>query len=255
MHAPFRAALAALLTLLLSAVALVGATTPAQAADVYRYWAYFTVTDGEFVAQETGPSGAKPADGDVEAYRFAAPADYTQPNLPRADLSEVDFETVCGDKTAESGDKRVAVLLDYGVEEDADGAEVPEPEALCAVVPAKANGLQTLEAVAPDLRTQKSSFGPLVCGISGYPETGCADEKVAEGTPADAGTVEFAVASDETGDESGEAGESGSSDSSDTSAASESDEGSNALLLAGIAVLVVLVVAGGVLLNRRRTTA
>ena len=192
LHRAVRSALLPLLTLLLAGFVSVGTAPAAQAADVYRYWGYYTVTDGAFVAQETGPAGATPKDGDIEGYRYAAPADFKNPNLPRADLTVVTFDAVCGDKTAADGEKRVAVLIDYGVESDAaDGETPPDPEALCAVVPEKFNGLQTLQSVAPDLRTQKSSFGPLLCGISGYPATGCADVKVPEGSPADGAAVEF----------------------------------------------------------------
>ncbi|MET1059782.1 MAG: SCO2322 family protein [Nocardioides sp.] len=239
-----RSALLPLVTLLLAGFVSVGTAPAAHAADVYRYWAYYQVQDGAFVAAATGPAGATPKDGDVEGYRYAAPADFKNPNLPRADLAVVTFDAVCGDKTAADGEKRVAVLLDYGVEADADAGETPpDPEALCAVVPAEFNGLQTLESVAPDLRTKKSSFGPLICGISGYPATGCADVKVAQGSPADGPAVEFAgLATDD----------SAAGDSSDTSSASDSDsDDSNAPLLIGLGVLVVAIVAGGVVLQRR----
>ena len=247
LHRAVRSALLPLLTLLLAGFVSVGTAPAAQAADVYRYWGYYTVTDGAFVAQETGPSGATPKDGDIEGYRYAAPADFKNPNLPRADLTVVTFDAVCGDKTAAGGDKRVAVLIDYGVDSDAaEGETPPEPEALCAVVPEKFNGLQTLQSVAPDLRTQKSSFGPLLCGISGYPATGCADVKVSEGSPADGPAVEFTgLAGDDT-----DAG-----DSSDMSSAADSDsDDSNAPLLIGLAVLVVAIVAGGVVLQRRNAS-
>jgi hypothetical protein len=243
-RAVVRTALLPLLTLLLAGFVTVGTSSTAQAADVYRYWAYFTVKDGAFVAQQTGPTGATPKDGDVEGYRWAAPANYKKPNLPRADLAVVTFDEVCGDKTAAAGEKRVAVLIDYGVEQDAPaGTTPPDPEALCAVVPKQANGLQTLQAVAPDVRTQKSSFGPLVCGISGYPATGCADEKADQGTPADGAPVAFTGV----GDESEAAG--GSSDTS--AASSDGDDDSNTPLLIGAVVLVVAIGAGGYVLQRR----
>lgn len=238
MHPSLRAAAALLLSLLLGGSVVAGTTTSAQAADVFRYWAYFAVEDGEFVAQETGPAGATPDDGAIEAYRYAAPANFEQPNLPRADTSELTFDAVCGEETAEDGEKRVAVLVDYGVEEDADGAEVPEPEALCAVVPEDANGLQTLQAVASDVRTESSSFGPLVCGIGGYPATGCADVKAPEGTPADGEPVDFALDADP---------------ASGTSESDAEDDDNSALLLGGIAALVALIVAGGLLLRRRNS--
>jgi hypothetical protein len=248
LHRAVRTALLPLLTLLLAGFVSVGTAPSGSAAsgpaDVYRYWGYYTVTDGAFVAQETGPAGATPKDGDIEGYRYAAPADFENPNLPRADLTVVTFDAVCGDKTAAAGEKRVAVLLDYGVESDAaEGETPPDPEALCAVVPEKFNGLQTLQSVAPDLRTQKSSFGPLLCGISGYPATGCADEKAPEGSPADGPAVEFTGLA---GDDS-DAG-----DSSDTSSAADSDsDSSDTAMLAGLAVLLLAIVGGGFLLRRR----
>lgn len=247
-HLPMRTTrslITSLIALLLAGFVVVGTAPTATAADIYRYWAYFTVSDGEFVAQQTGPSGATPKDGSIEAYRYAAPADFKKPNLPRADLAEVTFESVCGDKTAEDGQKRVAVLIDYGVEADApDGVEVPQAEALCAVVPAKANGLQTLQAVAPEIRTKKSSFGPQLCGISGYPATGCSDDLAEKGTPADGEPIEFATA------------DSGDDNASDTSTAADEDEDeSNLPMLLGIAALVVVIAVAGVVLSRRNRSA
>ena len=112
LHRAVRATLLPLAALLLAGFVSVGTAPSAHAADVYRYWGYYTVTDGAFVAQETGPAGATPKDGDVEGYRYAAPADFKNPNLPRADLDVVTFDAVCGDKTAADGEKRVAVLID-----------------------------------------------------------------------------------------------------------------------------------------------
>ena len=227
-----RRGVAALLSLLLPALLVAGTTAPAQAADVFRYWAYFTVEDGAFVAQQVGPSDAQPADGAIEAYRYAAPADFNDPNLPRADLSEVTFDAVCEGETSEEGQKRVAVLIDHGVEADSEGAEVPEPEARCAVVPEDANGMQTLQAVAPEIRTD----GAFLCAINGYPATGCSSA-VDEGTPADEGPVEFAGLAAADADADG--------------AAADTDDGGNGALLAVIAALVVILGGGGLLLRRR----
>src|SRR6478736_1425414 len=58
-----RSALLPLLTLLLAGFVSVGTASSGSAAsgaaDVYRYWGYYTVTDGAFVAPETGPAGAR----------------------------------------------------------------------------------------------------------------------------------------------------------------------------------------------------
>lgn len=239
-----RSTIATALSLFLAGLVVAFTPSTAHAADVYRYWAYFTVTNDAFVAQGTGPSSSKPVDGAVEGYRYAAPADFNNPNVPRADLTKVNFDSVCGDKEAEDGEKRVAVLIDYGVAADAaDGTEIPDPEALCAVVPKKATGLQTLEAVAPDLRTEPSSYGPQLCGISGYPATGCSSDKADKGTPADEETVDFAIPSS---DEKG----------SDTSKAdSDEDDDSNVGMLLGVGGLVVILAAGGIYFSRRNRSA
>ncbi|MFV0533671.1 MAG: SCO2322 family protein [Cumulibacter sp.] len=217
---------------------LILAVSPAHADDIYRYWAYFTVQDGTFVPADTGPADATPADGSIEGYRYAAPADFTNPNLPRADLSTVTFDEVCAGVDAVDGQKRVAVLVDFGVQQDAPGdAAPPTPQAYCAQVPEDANGLQVLESAASAVRTEPGGIAPLLCGINDYPTTGCADEIAESGTPAD-DTVEFAIA--------------GSDDEDSVASESASDDGTNTALLVGAVVVVLAVAGGGFYLSRRR---
>lgn len=226
---------ATLLSLLVIALGLVATATPAQAADdAYAYWLYYTVQDGEFSFQENkGPASYVPADGDIEGYRFAA-AVFPPTQAPRADLSEVDFETVCGDVSADEGEKRVAVLIDYGLPSDATGDdETPTPTAECAVVPEKANGLQVLGAVSDTRLGDKSSL----CAINGYPGTGCF-EAAAKASPEDKGPVTFEVA-----------GPGAAADDA------QADDDSNTLLIGGAAAVIVLLALGGLLLNRRRSAA
>lgn len=223
-----------LLAGLLTSITLLAATTPAQAAEYYRYWVYFHVQDGSYVSSAEGVGTAVPADGAVEAFRFAAPKDFKKPNLPRIDLQQASFEKVCGDEQAGEGEKRVAVLADFGVAADADGAEVPEPLAGCAVVPEKATGLQVLQSVA-EVRTEKSAAGPILCAIEGYPGSGCADTAVQTATPADRGNVEVDLSA-------------GSSESSDSSESS----GTSSYLYVGLGGLLLLLAIGGMVLGRRR---
>jgi len=218
-----------LLALLLSAFAgslVLGVAAPAHAADYYRSWTFFNVEDGKYVVSMVGVAGVTPADGSVEAYRYAAPADFNKPNLPRLDLANITFDTVCGDTAAVDGQKRVAVLVDFGVTEDAEGAEVPGATAECAQVDTKATALQVLEKVA-ETRT-KDMGGPFVCAIDGYPASGCAPT-VQTATPADSGFVTVA------GDEPAPA----------------EDDGSNTALYAGLGAIVVALIAGGVFVTRR----
>ncbi len=249
---PPRRALAGLLAVAVALLAAVAAAPAAHAdgegggegdGDVFRYWSYFHVEGGEYVTAQEGLASANPADGSVEALRYAAPADFNDPNLPRADLGEVDFQAVCADTRAAAGEKRVAVILDYGVEADAsDGAEVPEPAAACASVPQSANALQTVQDVA-DVRTESSSFGPQLCGIDGYPATGCSGAARSATPPGD-GTVEFAIA--------GQGADAENAQASSAETTETGDDGGNAVRYVLLGLVALALLAGGLVLARRR---
>ncbi|MDN5893304.1 MAG: hypothetical protein L0H93_04695, partial [Nocardioides sp.] len=152
---------------------------------------------------------------------------------PRADLADLDFETICGDATAGDGEKRVAVLIDYGLDADAtNGDDVPAPTADCAVVPEKATGLQVLDSVGETRLGDKNSL----CAINGYPGTGCFEPAKQESAK-DGDPVEFTVAG---------AGDDSSSDEAD-------EDSNNGILIGGAVVVIVALGVGGVLLNRRRS--
>lgn len=229
-----RRLIATLLASLVGAVAFIGVAAPAQATDYYRFWLFFTADDGGYTYSATKGVGAvTPADGTFIAFRWAAPEDFNNPNEPRIDLATVTFDSVCGDTPAADGQKRVGVLVDFGVTEDAGGATIPEATAECAQVPTDATAFQALQKVA-ELRSKTSSFGPLVCSIDGFPARGCADEVTQTASPANAGFV--TVASDEPAD------------------AAEDD--SNTPLYLGLGGVVVLLLAGGgVVAARRNKTA
>jgi cobalamin biosynthesis Mg chelatase CobN len=97
------------------------------------------------------------------------------------------FGQVCDATDAQSGMKRVAVVLDYGRAVDGDGSSSPpDVAAECAVVPTAATGAEVLAAVA----AVRNGTTGLVCGINGYPATGCGgavasltDEQKAADTP------------------------------------------------------------------------
>lgn len=230
-----RATLRLLFSLFVAGFALVGTSTSAHAEDSYQYWGYYQVADGAFTYATEGAGSTNPADGSIEGHRWSA-TPQGKMNVPRADLTTLTFDAICADKEAADGEKRVAVIVDFGVEADALGDdETPDPFAACAVVPAAATGLQTLQAVA-EVRTEASSFGPALCGIDGYPSTTCADGTTTTASPEDE-IVDIAVR--------GEGDESSSSD----------DDDSNLPLLIGAGVVVVLLGAGGVALARRNKTA
>jgi len=140
----------------------------AQAATGYKYWNYFHVENGKYVFAKTGPSGYTPKNGSVEAYRYGL-STASSGLQPRTAPTTYSFAKICAGTPARSGQKRVGVLLDPGTKADAPGNQSPpRPRASCARVPVKATGQDVLESVAK-LRAEKG----LVCGIDGYPASGC----------------------------------------------------------------------------------
>jgi len=224
-----RRLIATLLATLVGAVALIGVAAPAQATDYYRFWLFFTADDGAYTFSATKGVGAvTPEDGTFIAFRWAAPEDFNKPNEPRIDLATVTFDSVCADTPAVEGQKRVGVLVDFGVTEDAGGATIPEATAECAQVPTDATAFQALQKVA-ELRS-KNLGGPFVCAIDGFPASTCGDDITQTASPANAGFV--TVASDEPAD--------------------EADDDSNTPLYVGLGGVVVLLLAGGGFVAARR---
>jgi hypothetical protein len=102
------------------------------------------------------------------------------------------------------------------------------------VVPAAANGQQVLDAVA-DIRTSKG----MLCGVDGYPASGCGapvKNVTATGNEPD---VDFALPSA----------------AATKNVSSNQDARTSTPLLVGGVVILVLLVGGGVALSRRSRTA
>lgn len=231
-----RLALAATLVGLLAALVLPAGAAHAAA---YRYWGYYQWDGTAWAFAQKGPGQITPADGSVEGYRFAI-GDVDVTRFPRT--TEVDFEAICGDTKAADGKKRVAVVLDFGRTADsADGATPPEPEARCASVPVAATGLEVLGAVA-EVRTDKS----LICGVDGYPATGCGEEVKTVSAEAKAADEPVDVATP--GAEGADAG------ADDTAEAAAEDETNIAPWL-GLAIVVLVALAVGLTVLRRRRSA
>ena len=155
----------------------VALAAPAHAA-AYRYWSYWLGSDGQWSFSNMGASSRTPADGTVEGWRFSVSgvAGNDRPSFAP------DFDTVCADTPAQEGRKRVAVVVDPGVAQDApDGEMPPGAWALCVVAEPRATGYDVLRAAAP-VRVDSG----LICAIGGYPATECAvviDEDPPEPTP------------------------------------------------------------------------
>jgi hypothetical protein len=152
-------------TLAMLVVSAPGVTDTAQASSAYRFWNYFHGNHGQWQFAQTGAAVFIPADGSVEGWRYGI-SDGVRGRQPRV---KPDFDAICAATSPESGDKRVAVVIDFGIPQEAPaGEKPPQPLGACAVVPTGFSGQQVLESVA-QVRTDA-----MVCGINGYPATGCA---------------------------------------------------------------------------------
>ena len=240
-----RRALRTLLALVVPVLAATGlvltTSVPAHAEDGYRYWNYAHLQGQEWTFADTGPGDFTPEDGAVEGWRYGT-STVSQGIFPRADLSEVSFDTVCADAEAADGEKRVAVLVDFGTEADAEGADVPEPIAECAVVPTDANGSQVLESVV-DVRQADG----MTCALDGYPANGCGDPVKNAEVSADEEPVSFTLpASADTEPAAAE---------SDDTAAAEADESGFPWTLVAVLVVAAVLAALAIPMYRRKQSA
>ena len=227
-------ALAVLLGLVLAVLIPAGA---AQAA-AYRYWGYYQLNGTTWSFATKGPDQTTPADGSVEGWRFAV-GTASSTRYPRATPT---FDDLCGHTKAATGEKRVAVVIDYGRAADtADNSEPPKPVGKCAVVATAATGLEVLSKVA-EVRSAKG----LICGIDGFPASGCGDAvktvPAAAKAPDTPITLQVADHSEKT------------SGSFKTTATTK-DAGSHTGTWVGIGVAIVAALAVALVALRRRRTA
>ncbi|MEV7991019.1 SCO2322 family protein [Streptomyces sp. NPDC086077] len=155
-------------------IALAGGTGPAQATG-YRYWSFWE-RDGEAWTYATqGPSTARPADGSVQGFRFAVSEDSQDASQPRG---EAGFTTICAGTPARDGQKRVALVIDFGTASDAPSGETPPASrTACARLAPDGTTADALAAVAKPLRYDADA---LLCAIGGYPEKGCGEQVSSE---------------------------------------------------------------------------
>ena len=143
----------------------------ARAESAYRYWTYWLGDAAGWTFAQEGPATRLPTDGDVEGWRFGISSAAASPELaPRTDVTTA-FEAACGSTPPAEGKKRIAVAVDFGDARDAaDGAVPPKTQVACALVAEDATSAQALAALV-DIRAENG----MVCGLAGYPATGCAD--------------------------------------------------------------------------------
>ncbi|MFE3648160.1 SCO2322 family protein, partial [Streptomyces sp. NPDC059152] len=137
-----------------------------------------------------------------------------------------DFAALCDRTPARAGAKRVGVVIDFGTAADApSGERPPAGRTACAQVPADASAGEALAAVAKPLRYDADA---LLCGIAGYPRSGCAEQVAGGGA------------------------ESSAAPKAPSAAGKDAGGGPSAGLVGGIGAVVVLGAAGVWQARRRR---
>ncbi|MER7488904.1 SCO2322 family protein [Streptomyces sp. NPDC126497] len=147
----------------------------------YRYWSFWEQDGTAWTYATQGPSLARPADGDVHGFRFSVSEDSADAAEPRG---TADFDTICAKTPAADGEKRVALVVDFGTSADAPSGETPPAgRTACARVPEDATTAEALASVAKPLRYDANA---LLCAIAGYPEKGCGEQVSTDEDPAPA---------------------------------------------------------------------
>ncbi|MFI2036076.1 SCO2322 family protein [Streptomyces bottropensis] len=234
------------LTGVLLVLASVGAGQARAAA--YRYWSFWERDGSAWAYATQGPSTTRPSDGDVQGFRFAVSRDSADAARPRGGA---DFATVCGGTAARGGEKRVALVVDFGTAADApDGETPPAARTACARVPDDASTAEALASVAKPLRYDTNA---MLCAIAGYPGQGCGE---AVGSDADT-DADADAGTDADADGRADADSRGASASSQSAAASDAGDGPpdgpSVGLFVGVGVVAVLGGAAVWQARRRRS--
>lgn len=166
------------LVLLTAALALF-ATGSASASPGYRYWSYWLGDNGGWVMSERGAGSVVPGAGEVHGWRFITAG--VDPAAELAPRSAPDFAAICGDAVATTGQRLVAIVIDYGDPSDHGGEAPPAVRTACVEIPAGDSALAATAAAA-ELRDQAG----FVCGLDNWPATGCGESaEVANADPAE----------------------------------------------------------------------
>ncbi len=231
--------------------AAAGQPHAAAAAVGYTYWGFYIWDSAKSTwsymkVGANDPSTSASTDGTVYGFRWALVV--KDPRVPRAAGS---FQQICGSTAKAAGKKRIGFVIDYGAPSDAaNGDPTPAPGGLCASVGESATVQQALLAVT-DVRVGSSG---LICGIHGYPSTGCGSTVKNPTEPPPDQKVTLVVpgsVSPTTAPTTGKASP-GSSPKTGTASTDSADSNSQVVVIA-VGVVVVLALVGGALVLRRRS--
>ncbi|MGV1006047.1 MAG: SCO2322 family protein [Candidatus Nanopelagicales bacterium] len=150
---------------------LLAAGAGPAAASAFRFWSYWQGASGEWVAASSGADQHPLSDRDVQGWRFGISSD----TLTGPPDNTPDFAVLCptlATAAQADGSVRVAVVIDSGFRGHApEGEDPPSDLIACVTLPAGATGSEAL-AEAAEVRVDDD----MVCGINGFPATGCATE-------------------------------------------------------------------------------
>lgn len=199
-------------------------TSATATASVYVYWSYWTQPSaGTWALSAAGAGTQTPVDGSVIGWRYGVGSIDGINQPPRSGDT---FDRLCASTPAATGKKRVGVVVDSGIPAVAASGQQPPPiTTACASVPSASNALQVTGAITAERTTPEG----MVCGLGGYPASGCGSQ------------VSATVATTDPG---------GATTSGETSTAGASSANAWPTLL-GVAVIIVLG-AGGILIARKR---
>ncbi len=139
---------------------------PTSASTYYDYWSYWHEPPGATAWQysNVGASGYRLQQGtQVEGWRYAIGTG--SPSDPKPRPVDVTYDDYCKDKNT-SSTYRVLLVVDYGTQSGAPSGPVYS----CYGFDSQVTGYDVL---TQQHVTRES--GGLICGIDGYPKTGCGD--------------------------------------------------------------------------------
>jgi hypothetical protein len=161
-----------LIAALLAALTSQSFIAPAQAADKgWRYWGYYQAAPKTTVwkAAMTGPT-VDIADGSVEGWIFT----FSSNDIPSTPpMVKPSFASICGKTKAQSGLKRIGLVIDFGSQVYAPKGEKIKKTIVRCVLTAKES--QGIDVLAQEINVRSADSG-LICGFNGYPAKECGVE-------------------------------------------------------------------------------
>lgn len=137
----------------------------------WRYWGYYQASPATttWKAAMTGPT-VDVADGSVEGWIFTFSSDDIPSTPPSVKPS---FSQICGKTKAQSGLKRVGLVVDFGLKSYAPKGEKVQKTIVRCVLTAKES--QGIDILAQELKVRQADSG-LICAFNGYPRKECGVE-------------------------------------------------------------------------------